>query len=301
WELAKDFDCRSSSDKDESGLRKWGGGIVVLHLFPNLELAPLEVTAQDGFVNVGVRLKNQSPVAGPVHVYYRWESTGAWKRYEQTLTVKPYQNTARGEAVEPFVMRLPGPEKPDKLTVLVWPDPGTGLTTNHPDLGGATSAVLSESGGLDRLFEAHTRELTLRDNMQSAAVQPVFCGDLTVSVNAPARAPDEGFTFTVTATRYGCESLQNVIIDATVNGITQRQRVAFRGQTAVATFESGPQYGESRAWIRVVVDPDNLVRESNEANNWAERSVVLEETWLDEIVCPYDEPPEKCFRSRLYE
>ncbi|HEY8345956.1 MAG TPA: hypothetical protein VIL07_01620, partial [Symbiobacteriaceae bacterium] len=47
WELAKDFDCRSSSDKDESGLRKWGGGIVVLHLFPNLELAPLEVTAQD--------------------------------------------------------------------------------------------------------------------------------------------------------------------------------------------------------------------------------------------------------------
>lgn len=295
WHLADDFNCLNSSDKDENGLRKWGGGIVVYHLFPNLEMDPLEVYAENGTVQVSVNFKNQSAAAGPVHLYYRWNSSGVWQLYQETATLQPYQNTSRGWAVAPFTMSLAGPEIADTLTVLAWPDPVTGLTRGDPDLEGAAMDV----GILDQAFEGYSVELTLADNWKSVEVQPTFCGDLSVSLDAPSWSSADGFTFTVTAVRQGCEALESILIDAEVNGLWQRQEAFFSGQTATAAFESGPQYGETQVWLSVTVDPENEVAESDETNNWAGQSVGIEEEFLEEITCPTGEPPEKCFRSRL--
>ena len=302
FELAEDFDCQSSHDKDSNGLRKWGGGIVVYHLFPNLELTPLYVTAEDGVVQVPVHLINHSPAAGPVHLYYQWAGTGAWQEYGETVTLKPYQNTGRGEAALPFIMRIPGPAHPDRLTVLAWPDPDTGLANSGPDLELATPAVLANDAALDWVFETYSVELTLADNRQSADVYPVFTCDLRVSLDAPAQATMEGFTFTATAIRQGCTDLQQVVIEANVNGFALREPAAFSGETAVAVFESGPLFDQTSIWIEAIIDPDNVVAETNEENNRAGQAVLLEAPAFmlrEEVLCPTGEPPEKCFRSRL--
>lgn len=299
WELAEEFDCLNASDKDAEGRRKWGGGIVVYHLFPNLQMDPLQVSEEDGTVRVLVNLRNESAAAGPVHLYYRWNGTGVWHAYDEPVLLRPYQNTWRGEMAAPFLMYLPGPQSTDTLTVLAWPDSVTGLSLSGPDLELATAEVLAEPAGLDRVFETYTVELTLKDNLQSAHVQSLFCGDLRVALDAPSSAPGEGFTFTVTAIRDGCESLHSVLIDADVNGTVQRQQAVFYGQTATVTFDSAPQYGESYVRLAVNVDPENLVAESNEENNWAWHTVLVEEEPVQQITCPTGEPPEKCFRSRL--
>lgn len=299
WDLAGEFDCRELNDKDQDGRRKWGGGIVVYHLFPNVEVEPLEVEPGAGTVQVTVGLKNSSAAAGPVRLYYRWDRTGVWEEYEETAQIQAYQNTSRGEMVGPFVMSLAGPERVDTLTVLAWPEPETGMTVSGPDLELVTGEVLQERAGLDRVFETYSRERTLQDNRQSAEVQPTVCGDLTVSVSAPSRASGDGFPFTATAHRDGCEELDKVLIETAVNGIAYRQEAAFHGQTATATFESGPQYGEPQVVLEVMVDPEDEVGESDETNNQVSREVLLHEEAFETITCPSGEPPEKCFRSRL--
>ena len=302
FELAEDFDCQSSHDKDHNGLRKWGGGIVVYHLFPNLVMAPFHVTAEDGTVQVPIHLINHSPGAGPVHLYYHWSGTGVWQEYGETVTLKPYQNTDRGEVALPFIMRIPGPAHPDRLSVLAWPDPHTGLTNSGPDLELATPAVVANATALDWVFETYSVELTLADNFQSADVYPVFTCDLRISLDAPAQAAAEGFTFTATAIRQGCADVQQVVIEADVNGFALREPATFSGDTAVAVFDSGPLFDQSSLWIEAIVDPDNVVVESNEENNRAGQAVHIEapaSMLKEEVLCPTGEPPERCFRSRL--
>jgi len=302
FELAQDFDCHSSHDKDHNGLRKWGGGIVVYHLFPNLQLAPLYVTVENGVVQVPIHLINRSAAAGPVHLYYYWAGAGTWQEYDETVPLKPYQNTDRGEAVVPFIMRIAAPAHPDRLTVLAWPDPDTGLTNSDPDLELATPAVLANDAALDWAFEAYYVELTIADNRQSADVYPGPTCDLRLSLNAPAQATTEGFTFTATAIRQGCTDLQQVVIEANVNGFALREPATFHGDSAVALFDSGPLFEATTLWIEAIVDPDNVVTESDEENNRAGQAVRVEapaSMLMDEVFCPTGEPPEKCFRSRL--
>jgi len=302
FELAQDFDCYTSHDKDHNGLRKWGGGIVTYHLFPNLVLAPLYVTSEAGFVQVPIHLINHSPAAGPVHLYYYWTGTGVWQEYGETVYLRPYQNTSRGEAVLPFIMRIPGPEHPDRLTLLAWPDPDTGLTNSEPDFGLVTPAVLSSDDALGWVFENYSVELTLADNRQSADVYPALTCDLQISLDAPANATTEGFTFTAAAIRQGCSDLRQVVIEANVNGFPLREPATFYGDTAVALFDSGPLFEETTLWIEAIVDPDNVVTETNEENNRAGQAVYVEAPeymMRQEVLCPTGEPPEKCFRSRL--
>lgn len=199
-------------------------------------------------------------------------------------------------------MQLSGPTQIDTLTVLAWPDPITGLTQSNPDLELATPDVMANNAALDRAFESYSVEMTLADNRQFAEVYPVLSCDLQVSLDAPAQATTDGFIFSATAVRQDCPELQQVTIDVDVNGILLRDTAPFYGDTAIATFESGPLYGESSIWIEAIVDPDNLVEESNEENNRVGQRVLLDEADflpMDEVTCPTGEPPEKCFRSRL--
>lgn len=100
-------------------------------------------------------------------------------------------------------------------------------------------------------------------------------------LDTPASAGEEGFTAVVRPACTGCETTITTSLKLTIGGITLPPRKVTFGpgiDPGTFLFESGPMRTGATVEVVATIDPEDLIAESNEANNTLRSTVLIVDT-----------------------